>query len=885
MLDGLDAGEVEELRRERRRRQRQRLSACCKSAVAFLFSHIGLAAMVVAYSIMGGFLFQAIEAPAEQSTKYRVRAARQRGIDEIWRLVAQLCDRRRRRRSVAEDTTTATGMDAASAAQIGAVLLEFQSEILHAVQDLGWDGNDDVTESKLQWSFAGALLYAVTVITTIGYGHIAPKTTLGRIITIVYALLGIPLTFLYLSNIGNFMANCFRMFYKRVCCDILCCQKCNRDRQRLRLKQRRQREMAVQRNILLGLHPVFLGCNPSDTAVETTAADRRDLTQMEMQQFSTENVAYSRSNSSSKNNDESDVENAAENRETERRCRNGCPVPQNANISTVSDGRILPPTSVRDGDSVSTLSSSSSSCDVTESESGRTNCSTLPVADDDKDSSMTSSTGATVRETAIVGGGSSDERLDVTGSCSDAVTLGASLIRRPLSRTTSGLRASSDVLRRDFATCLNSAPETDICFADSASDVCRNCRVTPEVETYLRLPPTTVCSPDINRVEQSPPSDDATCRNKAVEIDGRQADMTEDPEDDSTTSTAITMMSLSRRSSSLGAINLAAIRAVRAVHHPSVQRHSSVADRRRRPPRAPEAEIRRRVTSPLDRNAVTAALSADEERRSHARALANWAKLREQFAHHRSALDVPQLRAAAVRLLQDEARRSHSSDRRAPRRGRRSPSRRRRCDSTGAANRSKDANPPETVDNLPFHPTSDPREAAERAPIQNGSNDSVDLADATAYGSALPYDYEPLSFDDGDGGRLFTYSDDPFDYDETGGHDGGKVTVPITVCLIIIAGYIFAGAVLFTLWEDWDYLTGSYFCFITLSTIGFGDIVPGTDMDKWASSEKLVLCALWLAFGLSLLAMCFNLMQEEVKEKCKWIGLRVGLLRDEEEPQ
>ena len=166
-MDGLDAAEVEELRREKRRRRRQKLSACCKSAVAFLFSHIGLAAMVVAYSIMGGFLFRAIEAPAEQSTKYRVRAARQRGIDEMWRLAAQMCDRRRRRRS-STVVTEMTGMDAAYAAQIGAVLLEFQSEVLHAVQELGWDGNDDVTESKLQWSFAGALLYAVTVITTIG---------------------------------------------------------------------------------------------------------------------------------------------------------------------------------------------------------------------------------------------------------------------------------------------------------------------------------------------------------------------------------------------------------------------------------------------------------------------------------------------------------------------------------------------------------------------------------------------------------------------------------------------------------------------------------------------------------------------------------------------
>ncbi|KAI0226696.1 hypothetical protein LSAT2_022845, partial [Lamellibrachia satsuma] len=108
-----------------------------------------------------------------------------------------------------------------------------------------------------------------------------------------------------------------------------------------------------------------------------------------------------------------------------------------------------------------------------------------------------------------------------------------------------------------------------------------------------------------------------------------------------------------------------------------------------------------------------------------------------------------------------------------------------------------------------------------------------------------------------------------------------KVTVPICVCLLIIATYIIGGSILFTLWEDWDPLTGSYFCFITLSTIGFGDIVPGTDMKEWSSQEKLVLCSLWLAFGLSLLAMCFNLMQEEVKGKCKWIGKKVGLLTND----
>ena len=141
-----------------------------------------------------------------------------------------------------------------------------------------------------------------------------------------------------------------------------------------------------------------------------------------------------------------------------------------------------------------------------------------------------------------------------------------------------------------------------------------------------------------------------------------------------------------------------------------------------------------------------------------------------------------------------------------------------------------------------------------------------------------PYDIEMAEYSDIKGNQVNYLDDQLFDDDDT-----GKVTVPISICLIIIAGYIFAGAVLFTLWEEWDYLTGSYFCFITLSTIGFGDIVPGTDMQEWASHEKLVLCALWLAFGLSLLAMCFNLMQEEVKEKCKWLGQKLGLLRDDDE--
>lgn len=112
-------------------------------------------------------------------------------------------------------------------------------------------------------------------------------------------------------------------------------------------------------------------------------------------------------------------------------------------------------------------------------------------------------------------------------------------------------------------------------------------------------------------------------------------------------------------------------------------------------------------------------------------------------------------------------------------------------------------------------------------------------------------------------------------------NDINKVSVPIYVCLLLMLGYIALGTLVFRLSEDWDTLICLYFCFITLSTIGFGDYVPGT-LDKIGSEEKMVLCALYLVFGLALIAMCFDLIQEEAKNKLRRLGQRLGLLKKNE---
>ncbi|XP_077299572.1 potassium two pore domain channel sandman isoform X2 [Arctopsyche grandis] len=96
-------------------------------------------------------------------------------------------------------------------------------------------------------------------------------------------------------------------------------------------------------------------------------------------------------------------------------------------------------------------------------------------------------------------------------------------------------------------------------------------------------------------------------------------------------------------------------------------------------------------------------------------------------------------------------------------------------------------------------------------------------------------------------------------------YDPQTVTVPITLCLAIMVGYILFGAALFGRWESWDSIDGSYFCFISLSSIGFGDIVPG---DKIYAAKEIdlsfIFCSMYLMLGMALIAMCFNLMQEQV---------------------
>uniref|UniRef100_A0A1I7UVK2 Ion channel n=1 Tax=Caenorhabditis tropicalis TaxID=1561998 RepID=A0A1I7UVK2_9PELO len=57
-----------------------------------------------------------------------------------------------------------------------------------------------------QWTTTDAILFCFTVITTIGYGNVAPQSFWGRVFVIIYGTIGIPTAMMAIANVGKFLA-------------------------------------------------------------------------------------------------------------------------------------------------------------------------------------------------------------------------------------------------------------------------------------------------------------------------------------------------------------------------------------------------------------------------------------------------------------------------------------------------------------------------------------------------------------------------------------------------------------------------------------------------------------------------------------------------------
>lgn len=161
--------------------------------------------------------------------------------------------------------------------------------------------------------------------------------------------------------------------------------------------------------------------------------------------------------------------------------------------------------------------------------------------------------------------------------------------------------------------------------------------------------------------------------------------------------------------------------------------------------------------------------------------------------------------------------------------------------------------------------------------VMNGINTVYDAAirrPSTYFFDTENYDVEnankqpttPMSVDTH--GSNMQSLDTPTTYPETFEVDD-EFNLPISLASTMLILYILIGASVYTLWEKWTYFEAFYFVFISMSTIGFGDLVPEHPM--------FMMCSiLYLVFGLALTSMFINVVQIKLSDTFKGASSKLG---------
>ncbi|XP_065369174.1 uncharacterized protein LOC135961584 [Calliphora vicina] len=137
----------------------------------------------------GGLMFRYTEGASEDIYKCEVRKVKRDFIDHLWS----------HSHSMREDDWKTLARQK---------LRKFEEE-LHTMGELGIR----YFPGQKSWNFVNCILYCWTVITTIGYGHITPKTVIGQSLTIAYAIIGIPMFLILLADFGKLFTRAIKFVW------------------------------------------------------------------------------------------------------------------------------------------------------------------------------------------------------------------------------------------------------------------------------------------------------------------------------------------------------------------------------------------------------------------------------------------------------------------------------------------------------------------------------------------------------------------------------------------------------------------------------------------------------------------------------------------------
>ena len=91
-----------------------------------------------------------------------------------------------------------------------------------------------------------------------------------------------------------------------------------------------------------------------------------------------------------------------------------------------------------------------------------------------------------------------------------------------------------------------------------------------------------------------------------------------------------------------------------------------------------------------------------------------------------------------------------------------------------------------------------------------------------------------------------------------------KIQTALSIGLVIVGMilFIYFPAVIFSAIEGWTYGQAVYYCFVSLTTVGFGDFVPAQGPSSSVNDFYRICSAAWIIVGLAWVALLLTKMQK-----------------------
>uniref|UniRef100_A0A7E4ZZY6 Ion channel n=1 Tax=Panagrellus redivivus TaxID=6233 RepID=A0A7E4ZZY6_PANRE len=166
----------------------------------FGIRHLILIGMLALYSVLGGLIFLNLESENELQNLETMRQVLSKMVDDLSLTIFDIANVTVSP-DIREDTVLLIN-------QYYREMLKVEGKYAGSV----YHKYERIT-MRLTWTYSSAVFFAMTLFTTIGYGTIAAQTIAGKIFSVVYATIGIPLMLVVLSDVGRVLLRWFTKSY------------------------------------------------------------------------------------------------------------------------------------------------------------------------------------------------------------------------------------------------------------------------------------------------------------------------------------------------------------------------------------------------------------------------------------------------------------------------------------------------------------------------------------------------------------------------------------------------------------------------------------------------------------------------------------------------